>query len=472
MSPTITGLSSLSLQLTKSRFAIRQGESLLYLASILAYAVSSALALTVAGGTLMFFQRAANPTGLLAEALAEDPTFDVFLTMYAVLAVVACALLIPSLAGLAGSAAVLGARGRERRLAALRLLGLSAGDVTRISLIDALIQAVIGCAAGTAAYFATLPLWGNLTMQAVPVDPAEMLLPWFGVLGILAATVVIGLVASWWGLRQVRISPLGVARRGSRPGLKVWRPIAFVALLGIAIAGSSAVPLGATLVPWLVIGGFLIVVVWGLNLVAPWVLQHLSRLVAQAPWPSLVWAARRVQANPKATWQQVSGIALLCFISGYVAMMPVSLDSPEGGASQSVIEGAVHDFTKGALITLAVGLALAATSVLINQASAVLERAEQARALDKMGSPRSFLTKASWLETLGPLVLGMALGVGLGAGMAGPVARLAATAGESTLGPLLLGTVLALGLALVCGALLASRPLQTQVLGTLERRAD
>ena len=212
--------------------------------------------------------------------------------------------------------------------------------------------------------------------------------------------------------------------------------------------------------------------VWGLNLVAPWVLQHLSRLVAQAPWPSLVWAARRVQANPKATWQQVSGIALLCFISGYVAMMPVSLASAEGGASQSVIEGAVHDFTKGALITLAVGLAIAATSVLINQASAVLERAEQARALDKMGSPRSFLTKASWLETLGPLVLGMALGVGLGAGMAGPVARLAATAGESTLGPLLLGTVLALGLALVCGALLACRPLQTQVLGTLERRAD
>ena len=64
MSTSATGLGTLSLQLTKTRFVSRQGESLLYLASILAYAICSALALTVAGGTWMFYNRWQHPFGL------------------------------------------------------------------------------------------------------------------------------------------------------------------------------------------------------------------------------------------------------------------------------------------------------------------------------------------------------------------------------------------------------------------------
>ena len=48
MSTSATGLGTLSLQLTKARFVSRQGESLLYLASILAYAICSALGRRVA----------------------------------------------------------------------------------------------------------------------------------------------------------------------------------------------------------------------------------------------------------------------------------------------------------------------------------------------------------------------------------------------------------------------------------------
>ena len=51
------GLSSLALRLTRARLATRQGEGVLYLAAVAAFALSSALALTVAGGTWMFYNR-------------------------------------------------------------------------------------------------------------------------------------------------------------------------------------------------------------------------------------------------------------------------------------------------------------------------------------------------------------------------------------------------------------------------------
>lgn len=470
----VSGLGSLSLQLTKARFVSRQGESWLYLASVLAFAVCSALALTVAGGTWMFVNRWRHPTGLLAEVVAADASFDTVLMFYVVLAGIACGLLIPSMTGLAAAAAVLGARGRERRLAALRLLGLSSGDVTRMSLIDTVIQAAIGCVVGTLAYLATLGLWSRLSMQSVPIGAAEMTLPVLGILAVLVVTTLVGVAASWWGLRQVRISPLGVARLTSRPGLRARRLVIFVAMTGMAFAVAFAIPLGRSLVPWLVMAVVLMVGVWGVNIVAPWLLQIIARMVAQAPSPSVIWAARRVQDNPKAIWQRASGVAVLSFIAGYVSLMPVSVaDNGDEGVRQTFAQGAAFDFTKGALITLAVGLILTATSVLITQASAVLERAAQSRALTRMGASAGYLTRVSWIETIGPILVAMALGTVMGTGMAIPMSRVAARLGqEATTGPVILGTVLGAGLLLVMGALLATRPLQAQVLGTLERHND
>ncbi|AQP49030.1 hypothetical protein BW730_17535 [Tessaracoccus aquimaris] len=474
MSAGATGLTSLSLQLTRARFVTRQGESLLYLASTLAYAVCSSLALTVAGGTWMFWNRYRQPTGLLADVLAVDPSFTNVLMFYVMLAIIACALLVPSLFGLAASAAVLGARGRERRLSALRLLGVSAGDVTRMSLIDTAIQAGIGCVVGTIAYLATVPLWSNMQMQSVPIGVQEMTLPWWLLLSVLAATLLIGLGASWWGLRQVRISPLGVARRANRPALRAWRVVVFVGVVIAAMIGTQMLQLGGQIIFWIILGAILLTVVWGLNLVAPWFLQLISKLLAKSPSPSMIWAARRIESNPKTTWQMGSGIALMSFIGGYISMMPLNFAQPgDAEVVTSFVEGAAWDFTKGALITLAVGLVLTATSVLITQASAVLERAEQARALDKMGAPRSFLTRATWLETLGPLVLAMVLGSGLGIAMATPMAEFAGSVGaRASTGTLILGSVLIAGLALVTAALLATRPLQRQVLAVHERPND
>lgn len=469
----VTGLPALTAQLTRSRFAARQGESLLYLASIVAYVVCSALALTVAGGTWMFYNRWKSPQGIIAEAIAQDPTFAQVTFFYLILALIACALLLPTLAALAAGAAVLGARGRERRLAALRLMGLSSGDVTRMALLDTVVQATIGTVLGALIYLVTLPAWTGLDMLGMHVAVSEMLLPWWLGLTVASAVVALGLLAAALGLRNVRITPLGVARRTARPRLKSWRLWAFVAVLVMAAIALPMLQLGGQIVGYLALISVMLMVVAGLDVAAPWMLQQLSRLFAQSPSPSVMWAARRIQANPKTTWRRVGGVGLLALIGGYVGLMPLALSPQSEGATRTIAEAAQWDFTKGVMITLAVGLILTSTSILISQASAVFERAEQTVSLRKVGAGSRFISRVGWIETLGPLVLALLLGAALGMGMAYPMYRMAAGFGFDSSGNLwLIVAVLAAGVALAALALAACEPLQRRVGAAEVRRND
>lgn len=470
----VTGLPSLALRLTRARLSMRQGEGVLYLASVFAFAISSALALTVAGGTVMFFQRWRHPTGVHLDMMAADPTFVSVLSFYFILAIVACALLIPTMAGLASGAAVLGARSRDRRLAVMRLVGLSSADVTRMSLIDTAIQAVAGIVVGVVVYLVTLPAWGLLTMQAIAVRPGEMLLPWWGILAVCAATFATGLFAAAWGLRGVRISPLGVSRRSVGPALKVWRVLVFAGLLIVTLLATQLLDFGASLLPWLIFAAIMIATIWGFNLFAAWILQLLARAFARLPNPTGMWAARRIQAEARTTWRRVAGMGLLALIGAYISVTPISF-SPANDDPRyaSFLESAQWDFTKGAIITLGVGFVLTATAIFIAQASAILERAEQSLALANMGAPTRFLTRVTWWETLAPLVVGVVMGAGLGLLLALPFITMAANFGmDIGAGLPLMGGVLVLGIGLAVVALVACGPLQTRVLATQERRND
>ncbi|MDF1488600.1 hypothetical protein P0D62_09630 [Tessaracoccus sp. HF-7] len=465
----VTGLGGLTLTLTKARFAARQGDSTLYLSATVAYLVTSALALTVAGGTWMFYNRYQDPAlNPLLESIGPD---GVMLSLsYLILALLACALVVPSMISLAAAAAVLGARGRERRLAALRLLGLSSGDVTRMSLVDTVLQAVIGSLGGLVIYLVSLPAWRALVMQGKAIDASEMMLPWWMILAVLAGTILIGLASTAWGLQQVRISPLGVSRRSVPPALRIWRLWVFLGLVALFFVINTLVPLNSGMIAWLVMIGVIVVVVQGLNLVAPWLLQQVAKLFAHSSNPSIMWAARRIQANAKTTWKRAGGISLLCFIGGFVALTPMSLGT---GASQDVFDALTWDFTKGVIITLAVGFVLTSISIFITQASAVFERAEQTVAMDKMGAPATYTTQVMWLETLGPVIIAVVIGAGLGALLAIPMYNMATSMGrQSSDGILAMGVVMAIGILLAMLALAACSPLQRRVLSEHRRAND
>lgn len=218
----------------------------------------------------------------------------------------------------------------------------------------------------------------------------------------------------------------------------------------------------------------MLVVIQAINIIGPWLLQLEARMVARWPWPSAMWAARRVAANPKQTWARVSSLGLLTLIAGYVSTMPVEFNDGGHAELADFVVATRWDFTKGVIITLAVGMILTATSILITQASAVFERAEQSRALAKMGAPRSFLTRVMWLETIGPVAVAIVMGYVMGIALAMPMVRLAQQFGmEPPLdGALVMVAVIVAGLALTAAAITACLPLQRQVLDEHRRAND
>mgnify|MGYP000889616439 FL=1 len=466
-----TGLTGLTFQLTRARFAVRQGEALLFFASVLANTISAALAFTIAGGTMMFHERWHHPTGVLAALKAEDPTFDLILMFYLILALIATALLVPAMISLSASAAVLGARGREQRLSALRLLGLSSGDVTRMSLIDSAIQASIGTLLGGLSYLVTAPAWGALEFQSQPV---ALVLPWWLALTVAAANVVIALIATWWGLRQVRISPLGVARRGVKPPTTWKRVAVFVGILVAAFVLLPHLLTGREVMGYVVFAAIIGCVIFGYNLFGPWMLQRFSRLYFLLPGPAALMAGRRIMADPRSAWRRIGGLGILALIAGYLGRMPFEMEAKGSEALAIFSEKVTWDFTKGVVITLAVALMLTATSILISQASSVFERSDLTIALHRLGTPEPFHARAQWLENLGPLALVTTTGYLIGFGLAQPMASLAEKHGLHTpvTGIVVVIAVIVAGFVLAALALLATQPLQKRVLGTQRRRND
>ena len=469
--PGLPVLARLTARLTRARLTSHEGETLLYLASVLAYTVATCAALTVAGGTWMLYSRGTHPERVpVWEAAAKNAGygFDFMASHYLSMSILACAMLVPAMVGLASGAAVLGARSRERRLAVLRLMGLSGADVTRMSLLDALVQSAAGAVIGTAAYLVTLPAWSSLTVMGTRITASEMVLPLRFLAAVLVGVLAVGQVSAWRGLHQVRISPLGVSRRTNGPRAGVWRIVVFLVTLFSAPHIIRSVPSQHR---YIIVCVMIVALIAVFDLAGSWFTQLLSRGLARLRGPVMRWTARRIQAAPTATWHRVSAMGLLAFIGGFMSLMPLgqsAMTTTEADSVESFAYSILWDVDKGAVITLAFGFALTATSILITQASGTIERAEQSRSLHRMGAPAGYGLRVMWMEAYTPLLLAVLGGAGLGIVMGSLLMGTSPTSGAS---PLVVG-VITVGLVITGLALGACHPLYHRLLGTQERHND
>lgn len=451
---------TLAPRLAIERIRATKGAGVLDAMAVLAFTVSSWLALTVAGGTWMFFQR------WRIKGVLNDPSWADVAPAYVGLAGFACALLVIPILGLGGGAARLGARGRARRLASLRLIGMTSGEVVKMSVIETLVQAVVGSVLGSLVFALSLPAWQLVSFQMQHITATEMVLPWWLWLAVVAVLLLLAVMSTVLGLRRVSISPLGVARDQSPRQLRAWRVVA-VALLVVGFLIYSRYTDIASLVGLVSIVAFLTIVIGSVNLVGPWLLQVVARPgVRTARVPRLL-AARRILDDPRGSWRNVSSVSLLGFIAGFVVTMP---GATSGAPSDAYSTTFVLDVQTGVAITLAVGLVLAATSTLITQASQVFDRAPESIALDRMGVPESVHASIRRSLVLVPLAVSLCTSVPLGF----LLSTVIATEMDSfpVVGVALLAGTVVLGFLLSLGAAEACRPLQAGVLGEQRRRND
>ncbi|OIJ97306.1 hypothetical protein BIV25_16195 [Streptomyces sp. MUSC 14] len=223
-----------------------------------------------------------------------------------------------------------GGERRDRRLAALRLVGSDSRMTRRIAAGEALAGSLVGLAFGTVFFLLGRQLAGSVEVVGISVFPSYLnpspALAVLVAVAVPAAAVLVTLFA----LRRVVIEPLGVVRTAKPTRRRLWwrllLPVGGLAMLAPMIGqGRSNGDFNA----YLVIGGVLLLLI-GVTTLLPWVVEA---VVARLGRGSVAWqlAVRRLQLSSGSAARMVNGIAVA--VAGAVAM-------------QMLFAGVQGDYTK------------------------------------------------------------------------------------------------------------------------------
>ncbi|MEV6965935.1 FtsX-like permease family protein [Hamadaea sp. NPDC051192] len=231
-----------------------------------------------------------------------------------ILGVVAGALLFPVLIFI-GTATRLTAARREQRYAAMRLIGATSGQISKMAVVEAAVAAAIGTVVGFGVFFLLRKPLAAIPFTGAPFYPDDMSLTVANVLWVAAGVPVAALAVAWLSLRRVRVSPLGVTRRVTPKPPRAYRLIPLVAGLAWLSYLDGHRPDTSLKQVAVFLPGFL-VVMSGLVLAGPWFTMVGSRLLARrAQRPATLIAARRLSDNPQGGFRAVSGLVLALFVT-------------------------------------------------------------------------------------------------------------------------------------------------------------
>lgn len=243
----------------------------------------------------------------------EEKTDPVLVLLVLVVFVV---LLMP-VAVFIAAAVRFGGERRDRRLAALRLVGSDGAMTRRIAAGEALAGALLGLVFGTGFFLAGREVAASFEVYGISVFPSYLnpspLLALLVAVAVPAAAVLVTLLA----LRGVVIEPLGVVRTARPARRRLWWRL----LLPLAGLGMLAPMIGqgrenGDFNQYLVTGGVISLLV-GVTALLPWVVET---VVARLGSGSVSWqlAVRRLQLSSGAAARLVNGIAVA--VAGAIAL--------------------------------------------------------------------------------------------------------------------------------------------------------
>lgn len=419
----------------------RQGRAAIVL-PVVAFAVTTALLLTVVGGTQMFLTRATGE----------------FAPLYAILSILALLLLAVPVLTLGAAAARLSSRRRNDRLATLRLLGATSGEVGALTVVEASTTAFAGALVGVGLYAALLPVVGLLPFFGGPIGAAAVWTGWPLLVAVVIALTLLATVSAAASLRRVQLTPLGVRRRTDAPPRRfAVLAVAGVALVAVIVAVVNFGALSQLLGPIIGIGVLLALFAGAMALInvigTPIVAARGRSLARRATRASTLIAGRELAAHAAPAWRRVSGISMIAFIAVVGGVGMALADLAGGGAEASLFA----DIRTGVLVTLGAGFLLLACSVGVTQAAAVLEDRDLIVGLDRLGIPPQELRRARRMTVMVPLRWAAVGGAAVGGVLSFPIVGISLIVSPLTVGVVVV--TFAAGFGLVLLALAATRPL-------------
>ncbi|WP_255951187.1 ABC transporter permease [Streptomyces odontomachi] len=247
---------------------------------------------------------------------SKDPREPLDPVLLLLVVIVFVVLLMP--VGVFIAAAVrFGGERRDRRLAALRLIGADGRATRRIAAGEALAGALLGLVFGAGFFTAGRQLARRITLADVSVFPAD-LSPAPGLLALIVCAVPAAAVAvTLLALRHVVIEPLGVVRSARPARRRLWwrllvPPVGLALLYPMLDKGRNH----GNFNEWLVIGGTVLLLI-GVTTLLPWVVEAVVARLHAGP---LSWqlAVRRLQLSSGTAARMVNGIAVA--VAGAIAL--------------------------------------------------------------------------------------------------------------------------------------------------------
>ncbi len=210
-----------------------------------------------------------------------------------------------------------GGERRDRRLAALRLIGADSRMTRRIAAGEALAGAALGLVFGTGFFLIGRQIAGSVELFGYSVFPSYLdpspVLAALVALAVMASAVAVTLLA----MRGVVIEPLGVVRTARPTRRRLWwrllLPLGGLALLVPMIGQGNA---NGNFNEYMVTGGVILLLV-GITALLPWLVEAAVARLNSGP---LSWqlAVRRLQLSSGTAARMVNGIAVA--VAGAIAL--------------------------------------------------------------------------------------------------------------------------------------------------------
>ncbi|MDT9691836.1 ABC transporter permease [Streptomyces sp. P9(2023)] len=242
----------------------------------------------------------------------------------------ACVVLLP-LAVFLSVCARLSAESRARRLAALRLVGLSVKDTLRVNAGETVAAAFLGALLGVGGYLAFNEVMARIGLPGLHWYPADGRPEATTLFACLVLCPALAWIVGRHSARAAARTPLNVRRTAERKPPSMYGMLLLVPGLGV-IAGYCALsvlgkdPSGGSANTLLIPAAVLLTgagLVFGLPPLTMWLARKLAGTARSLP---LALAMRRAEVEPGASLRVVTGLVLLIFATSLTQGVLVELD--------------------------------------------------------------------------------------------------------------------------------------------------
>ncbi|WP_051812012.1 FtsX-like permease family protein, partial [Kitasatospora sp. MBT63] len=239
-----------------------------------------------------------------------------------------------------------GGEARDRRLAALRLVGADRAMTARIAAGEALAGALTGLAVGWLLFLLAGHLAESVTIEGLSVFAADIDPDPWQAATVMAAVPLLAVAAALLAMRRITAEPLGVVRGSDRTRRRLWWRLALPVTGGLLLSQTSpGVDLGASPFDLAVVVAGLVLLLSGVAAVLPALLELTVRDLSFGP-PSVQLALGRLRLGGGAaaratsgTLVAVAGAVVLQSLFGAIAAQHraryADADGPRAGAVQA-----------------------------------------------------------------------------------------------------------------------------------------